>query len=157
MANPPLALHQFQRGDAAAAMGIANLIGGQAWVGGAGASAVLCLPYRPAAARTATARKKSACCAALRCTQTRPRACLTDRVAAHLPSALAAAVAVGQGAGQPQKPDVVATYGGEALLAAAVAQLAAARRQPDYVLWRATLALCVKLHPLRGTGGQRLP
>ncbi|PSC71676.1 zinc mynd-type domain containing [Micractinium conductrix] len=27
MANPPLALHQFQRGDAAAAMGIANLIG----------------------------------------------------------------------------------------------------------------------------------
>lgn len=82
----------------------------------------------------------------------------THTHASQAPAALPCpAVALGSGAAE-QAPHMVATFGGDRLLDAVAAQMAAARRQRDYSLWRATMLLatnCTRFSGEQGDGYRR--
>lgn len=66
-------------------------------------------------------------------------------------------VGVGVGnsaAGVPQHPEVLETYDGQRLLQAATAQLAAARQQRDYTIWRSALLVASNCCRFNGDQGE---
>lgn len=62
---------------------------------------------------------------------------------------------VGPGGSAQQMPEMVERYGGQRLLRATLAQLAAARQQRNYVLWRGAALLASNCCRFDGEQGER--